>query len=120
MLQISLKPISPPFPLIRRQLGDCNPLSKPLVFPFPSQVDNWVYDDANSTFIEDDAMAKRLMDANPNSFRKLVATFLEANGRGKCKNTAREIGGSLTGNLILSVPLLHLNVIQPFPTTPPS
>lgn len=22
------------------------------------------------------------MDANPNSFRKLVATFLEANGRG--------------------------------------
>ena len=27
-------------------------------------------------------MAKRLMDANPNSFRKLVATFLEANGRG--------------------------------------
>jgi magnesium chelatase subunit H len=27
-------------------------------------------------------MAQRLMDANPNSFRKLVATFLEANGRG--------------------------------------
>ncbi len=26
--------------------------------------------------------AQRLMDANPNSFRKLVATFLEANGRG--------------------------------------
>eukprot|EP00955_Chlamydomonas_euryale_P001090 12527-Chlamydomonas_euryale.AAC.4 len=45
-------------------------------------VDNWVYDEANSTFIEDPAMAQRLMDANPNSFRKLVATFLEANGRG--------------------------------------
>eukprot|EP00798_Chlamydomonas_sp_ICE-L_P011386 gene11386-12086_t len=45
-------------------------------------VDNWVYDEANSTFIEDADMAKRLMDANPNSFRKLVATFLEANGRG--------------------------------------
>eukprot|EP00197_Chlamydomonas_leiostraca_P005537 CAMPEP_0202865108 /NCGR_PEP_ID=MMETSP1391-20130828/5262_1 /ASSEMBLY_ACC=CAM_ASM_000867 /TAXON_ID=1034604 /ORGANISM="Chlamydomonas leiostraca, Strain SAG 11-49" /LENGTH=1401 /DNA_ID=CAMNT_0049544909 /DNA_START=11 /DNA_END=4216 /DNA_ORIENTATION=+ len=45
-------------------------------------VDNWVYDEANSTFIEDDAMAARLMEANPNSFRKLVATFLEANGRG--------------------------------------
>jgi len=45
-------------------------------------VDNWVYDEANSTFIDDDAMAKRLLDANPNSFRKLVATFLEANGRG--------------------------------------
>ena len=26
--------------------------------------------------------AQRLMNANPNSFRKLVATFLEANGRG--------------------------------------
>ncbi|GBF93905.1 magnesium chelatase subunit H [Raphidocelis subcapitata] len=46
------------------------------------QVDNWVYDEANSTFIEDPEMAARLMDANPNSFRKLVATFLEANGRG--------------------------------------
>lgn len=47
-----------------------------------SQVDNWVYEEANNTFIDDPDMAKRLMDANPNSFRKLVATFLEANGRG--------------------------------------
>lgn len=30
------------------------------------QVDNWVYDEANSTFIEDPEMAARLMDANPN------------------------------------------------------
>jgi magnesium chelatase subunit H len=45
-------------------------------------VDNWVYDEANSTFIEDPEMAARLLEANPNSFRKLVATFLEANGRG--------------------------------------
>ena len=37
-----------------------------------AQVDNWVYDEANSTFIEDPEMQKRLMDANPNSFRKLV------------------------------------------------
>jgi CobN/Magnesium Chelatase len=35
------------------------------------QVDNWVYDEANSTFMEDPDMAKRLMDANPNSFRKV-------------------------------------------------
>jgi magnesium chelatase subunit H len=34
-------------------------------------VDNWVYDEANSTFIEDPEMAARLMEANPNSFRKL-------------------------------------------------
>merc|ERR1719199_1664266 len=46
------------------------------------QVDNWVYDEANSTFIEDPEMAERLLETNPNSFRKLVATFLEANGRG--------------------------------------
>ena len=39
---------------------------------WPMQVDNWVYDEANSTFIEDPEMQKRLMDANPNSFRKLV------------------------------------------------
>eukprot|EP00204_Picochlorum_oklahomense_P000044 CAMPEP_0118801986 /NCGR_PEP_ID=MMETSP1161-20130426/3453_1 /TAXON_ID=249345 /ORGANISM="Picochlorum oklahomensis, Strain CCMP2329" /LENGTH=1410 /DNA_ID=CAMNT_0006729979 /DNA_START=72 /DNA_END=4304 /DNA_ORIENTATION=+ len=45
-------------------------------------VDNWVYDEANSTFIEDEEMAQRLLETNPNSFRKLVATFLEANGRG--------------------------------------
>lgn len=45
-------------------------------------MDNWVYDEANSTFIEDPEMAKRMMDLNPNSFRKLVATFLEAQGRG--------------------------------------
>merc|ERR1711871_1402459 len=41
------------------------------------QVDNWVYEDANTTFVEDEEMQKRLMDANPNSFRKMVATFLE-------------------------------------------
>lgn len=46
------------------------------------QVDNWVYEEANATFIEDEAMRKRLMDTNPNSFRKLVQTFLEASGRG--------------------------------------
>eukprot|EP00249_Psilotum_nudum_P012647 c23899_g1_i1 orf=246-4517(+) len=46
------------------------------------QVDNWVYEEANATYIEDEAMQKRLLDTNPNSFRKLVQTFLEANGRG--------------------------------------
>lgn len=53
-----------------------------LLFVLPGQVDNWVYDEANNTFIEDEAMAARMMEMNPNSFRKLVATFLEANGRG--------------------------------------
>jgi len=45
-------------------------------------VDNWVYDEANAVFIEDEEMQKRLLETNPNSFRKMVATFLEANGRG--------------------------------------
>ena len=45
-------------------------------------VDNWVYEDANTTFIQDPAMCQRLMDLNPNSFRKLVGTLLEVNGRG--------------------------------------
>eukprot|EP00182_Erythrolobus_australicus_P001344 CAMPEP_0185829060 /NCGR_PEP_ID=MMETSP1353-20130828/17_1 /TAXON_ID=1077150 /ORGANISM="Erythrolobus australicus, Strain CCMP3124" /LENGTH=1385 /DNA_ID=CAMNT_0028526805 /DNA_START=16 /DNA_END=4173 /DNA_ORIENTATION=+ len=45
-------------------------------------VDNWVYEDANDTFMADAEMQKKLMDLNPNSFRQMVTTLLEANGRG--------------------------------------
>jgi magnesium chelatase subunit H len=45
-------------------------------------VDNWVYEDTNATFIKDPEMCKRLMDLNPNSFRRMVSTLLEVNGRG--------------------------------------
>ncbi|MEM9807236.1 MAG: magnesium chelatase subunit H [Cyanobacteria bacterium P01_D01_bin.56] len=45
-------------------------------------VDNWVYEDTNTTFIQDEEMCKRLMDMNPNSFRRMVTTLLEVNGRG--------------------------------------
>jgi magnesium chelatase subunit H len=45
-------------------------------------VDNWVYEDANTTFMKDKEMQQRLLDLNPNSFRKMVTTLLEANGRG--------------------------------------
>jgi magnesium chelatase subunit H len=45
-------------------------------------VDNWVYEDVNTTFIQDEAMRQRLMNLNPHSFRKVVATLLEVNGRG--------------------------------------
>jgi len=44
-------------------------------------VDNWVYEDANDTFIKDEVMQKRLLDTNPNAFRDMVTTLLEANGR---------------------------------------
>ncbi|AFZ04452.1 magnesium chelatase subunit H [Calothrix sp. PCC 6303] len=45
-------------------------------------VDNWIYEDANTTFMEDKEMQERLLNLNPNSFRKMVTTLLEANGRG--------------------------------------
>lgn len=46
------------------------------------EVDNFVFEDANDTFINDPAMQQRLLDTNPNAFRDMVTTFLEANGRG--------------------------------------
>jgi len=46
------------------------------------EVDNFIYEDANDVFIADEDMRKRLMDTNPNAFRDMIATFLEANGRG--------------------------------------
>lgn len=45
-------------------------------------VDNWVYEEANETFIKDEALRKRMLEMNPHSFRKIVATMLEVNGRG--------------------------------------
>ena len=45
-------------------------------------VDNFVYEDANEVFISDPEMQKRLLETNPNAFRDMVTTFLEANGRG--------------------------------------
>merc|ERR1719487_1838225 len=45
-------------------------------------VDNFVYEDANDVFIADEEMQKRLLDVNPNAFRDMLTTFLEANGRG--------------------------------------
>ena len=41
-----------------------------------------MYEDANDVFIKDPDMQKRLLDLNPNAFRDMVTTFLEANGRG--------------------------------------
>ena len=46
------------------------------------EVDNFIYEDANDTFIKDPEMRQRMLDTNPNAFRDMVTTFLEANGRG--------------------------------------
>jgi magnesium chelatase subunit H len=45
-------------------------------------VDNWVYEDVNETYVNDVAMRDRLKDLNPHSFRRIVGTLLEVNGRG--------------------------------------
>ncbi|MEO0434930.1 MAG: magnesium chelatase subunit H [Cyanobacteria bacterium J06656_5] len=44
--------------------------------------DNWVYDQAAETYALDEAMAKRLREANPEAFRNIVGRMIEANGRG--------------------------------------
>ena len=45
-------------------------------------VDNWVYEDVNDVYVNDKEMCDRLKNLNPNSFRKIVGTLLEVNGRG--------------------------------------
>ncbi|WP_267384608.1 magnesium chelatase subunit H [Cyanobacterium sp. uoEpiScrs1] len=54
-------------------------------------VDNWVYENVNTTFIEDKKMCERLMNLNPNSFRKIVSTLLEVNGRGYWKTSVENL-----------------------------
>jgi len=46
------------------------------------QVDNFVYEEANETFINDEEMRKRLLELNPHSFRRIVGTLLDVHGRG--------------------------------------
>ena len=55
------------------------------------EVDNFVFEDANDTFINDPEMQARLLDTNPNAFRDMVTTFLEANGRGYWETSEENI-----------------------------
>jgi magnesium chelatase subunit H len=55
------------------------------------EVDNFVFEDANAVFIEDREMQQRLLDTNPNAFRDMVTTFLEANGRGYWETSEENI-----------------------------
>ncbi len=55
------------------------------------QVDNFVYEESNETFINDPEMRKRLMDLNPHSFRRIVGTLLEVNGRGYWETSEENI-----------------------------
>ena len=54
-------------------------------------VDNWVYEETNATFIKDEAMRQRLMNLNPHSFRKIVGSLLEVNGRGYWETSQENI-----------------------------
>ncbi|WP_218080065.1 magnesium chelatase subunit H [Anthocerotibacter panamensis] len=54
-------------------------------------VDDWVYDETAETYMNDPKMAERMADLNPNAFRKMVGTLLEANGRGYWDSTPEQI-----------------------------
>ena len=54
-------------------------------------VDNWVYEEANDTFINDEAMRERLLNLNPHSFRRMVGSLLEVNGRGYWETSQENI-----------------------------
>jgi len=45
-------------------------------------VDNFVYEDANDTYINDEDIRRQMMDRNPEALRDMVTTFLEANSKG--------------------------------------
>ncbi len=55
------------------------------------QVDNFVYEESNETFINDPEMRKKLMEMNPHSFRRIVGTLLEVNGRGYWETSEENI-----------------------------
>jgi len=54
-------------------------------------VDNWVYEDVNQVYVQDQAMQERLKNLNPHSFRKIVGTLLEVNGRGYWDTTEENL-----------------------------
>jgi magnesium chelatase subunit H len=54
-------------------------------------VDNWIYEEANNTYINDPQMRERLMHLNPHSFRRIVGTLLEVHGRGYWQTSQENI-----------------------------
>ncbi|CAJ1405427.1 unnamed protein product [Effrenium voratum] len=45
-------------------------------------VDNFVYEDCNTTYIQDEEIKNKMLEANPDALRDMVETFLEANAKG--------------------------------------
>merc|ERR1719253_1216692 len=62
-------------------------IPKSMRYPFgwsttAGAVDNFVYEDANETYISDESIRKQMLDKNPDALRDMVETFLEANSKG--------------------------------------
>ncbi|CAE8741961.1 unnamed protein product [Polarella glacialis] len=62
-------------------------ISKRLRFTFgwsmtADAVDNFVYEDANTTYIADEDIKNQMLQKNPDALRDMVQTFLEANAKG--------------------------------------
>ena len=47
--------------------------------------EDWVYDQADQTYIQDEQMRERLKKANPQAFGNILRRMLEAHGRGMWK-----------------------------------
>ncbi|MEO1644310.1 MAG: cobaltochelatase subunit CobN, partial [Chloroflexota bacterium] len=68
-------------------------------------VEGWVYDDIATTFVLDEAMQKRLRDANPHATVAITKRLLEAQARGYWDadddtiDKLREIYGNLEDRL---------------------
>ena len=45
-------------------------------------MDNFVYEDCNTTYIQDEEIKNKMLEANPDALRDMVQTFLEANAKG--------------------------------------
>ncbi|MEN9275622.1 MAG: magnesium chelatase subunit H, partial [Gloeomargarita sp. GMQP_bins_5] len=54
-------------------------------------VDNWIYEEAHNTYINDPHMRERLLNLNPHSFRRMVGTLLEVYGRGYWQTSPENI-----------------------------
>ncbi|CAE8716913.1 unnamed protein product [Polarella glacialis] len=71
---------------VRRYEG-VREISKRLRFTFgwsmtADAVDNFVYEDANTTYIADEDIKNQMLQKNPDALRDMVQTFLEANAKG--------------------------------------
>jgi magnesium chelatase subunit H len=54
-------------------------------------VDNWVYNDIDKTFVQNEELRQRMIELNPYSFKGIVGRLLEANGRGYWEADANTI-----------------------------